>query len=338
MISIHPFGTCELGAVDAITVSNETISFTVLSYGATVQQILVKDRNGARRDVVLGYDTLEEYRKKGAYLGAAIGRFGNRIANARFSLNGQVYHLLANDHENHIHGGKIGFDKNIWAYETAENSVTFKTRLADGEEGYPGNMDVKITYSIDGDSGLRIDYAAVTDKDSPANFTNHSYFNLNGAGSGSVEVQMLQIDADAITAVDAGLIPTGELLDVTGTAMDFRQRKLIGRDIHDDFLKPTRGYDHNFCLNGSGLRKVAEAYAPDSGIRMAVETTMEGVQLYTANGMKSAGKGGKPYGDHEAFCLETQHYPDCVNHPEFPSCILKKGEELHETTIYRFSL
>lgn len=338
MTEIKPFGTCGLGAVDAITVSNDAISFTVLSYGATVQQILIKDQYGRERDVVLGYDTLDEYRAKGGFLGAAIGRFGNRIAGAKFTLNGQTCHLLANNGPNHIHGGKIGFDKKIWAYETAENSVTFKTRLTDGEEGYPGNMDVAITYSIDGGSGLRIDYWAVTDQDSPANFTNHSYFNLNGAGSGSVEVQMLQIDADAITAVDAGLIPTGELLDVTGTAMDFRQMKLIGRDIHDAFLTATAGYDHNFCLNGSGLRKVAEAYAPESGIRMAVETTMEGVQLYTANGMKSAGKGGKPYGNHEAFCLETQHYPDCVNHPEFPSCILKKGEELHETTIYRFSL
>ena len=338
MTEIRRFGECENGVVDAITVSNGTISFTVLSYGATIQRVLVKGADGAERDVVLGYDTLEDYRRKRSYLGAAIGRFGNRIANAQFTLNGKTYQLAANNGANNIHGGKVGFDKKIWNYETDENGVTFRLRSPDGEEGFPGNLDVSIRYSIDGKSGLRIDYEAVCDQDTVANFTNHSYFNLNGAGSGTVESQLLQLDADAVTEADSALIPTGKLLPVEGTAWDFRTAKPIGQDIHAPELAGCRGYDHNFCLNGTGLRKAGEAYAPESGIRMALETTMEGVQLYTANGMKSSGKGGKEYVGYPAFCLETQHYPDAINHPEFPSCVLKKGEKLHETTIYRFSL
>lgn len=337
MTQVKPFGVCELGAVEAIEVSGEALSFTVLSYGATVQKVLVRDRDGAERDVVLGYDTLEEYRSHGGFLGAAIGRNGNRIANARFVLNGREYRLAKNNGEHNIHGGNVGFDKKLWAYETDELGVTFRTRLTDGEEGFPGNMDVSIRYSIEDGNALRIDYEAVSDQDTVANFTNHSYFNLNGAGSGNVETQVLQLDAPAYTEVDDTLIPTGTLLPVRGTAFDFLKPKAIGAEIGDVLLAGCGGYDHNYCLSGIGLRRVGEAYAPESGIRMELATTMEGVQLYTANHMHQTGKGGKAYGDHAAFCLETQHYPDAVNQPSFRSCILKAGDRLHETTIYRFS-
>ena len=337
MTEVKPFGVCELGSVEAIEVKDGELSFTALSYGATIQKLIVRDKDGAERDVVLGYDTLEEYRKGGAYLGAAIGRFGNRIANACFSLNGKKYHLAANNGAHSIHGGNVGFDKKLWKYETDELGVTFSAHLADGEEGFPGNMDVSIRYSIENGNALRIDYFAVSDQDTLANFTNHSYFNLNGAGSGSVEEQVLQLDAPAFTEVDEDLIPTGTLLPVLGTPFDFMKPKPIGQDLYEIELALTAGYDHNYCLSGIGLRKVGEAFAPASGIRMELSTTMEGVQLYTANHMNKIGKDGKEYHDHAAFCLETQHYPDAINHPTFRSCVLKAGEQLHETTIYRFT-
>lgn len=337
MIEIKKFGSCELGDVDAITIQNETIAFTVLSYGATVQKILVKDRQGVFRDVCLGYDTVEGYRNGREFIGAAIGRNGNRIKNAQFTLNGKTYQLTANEGTNQLHGGIKGFDKKLWQYETGDECVTFKTHLVDGEEGFPGNMDVEITYSIDGGNGLRIDYRAVCDADTVANFTNHSYFNLNGAGSGTIFDHVLWLDADRFTLTDDEQNPTGETAPVAGTCMDFTKPCTLGKRMDDALLAATRGYDHNFCLNGSGLRKVAEVNAPESGIRMDVETTLEGVQLYVSTGLTpQTGKDGKRYGYHSAFCLETQHYPNAINCPTFPSPVLKKGEQLSETTIYRF--
>ena len=337
MVKTERFGECELGQVDAITVSNPVMSFTVLSYGATVQSIRVKDAGGNEKDVCLGYDTLEEYRQHTDYVGAAVGRCANRIKGACFTLNGKQYTLTANDGNGQLHGGLIGFDKKIWSYSVQNDSVRFSTRLLDGEEGYPGNMDVQITYSIDAENGLRIDYQAVCDQDTVANFTNHSYFNLNGAGSGTILDHVLQLDADRYTPIGAEMDTYNVIEPVEGTCMDFRRPTVIGRRLDDEKLFATGGYDHNFCFAGSGLRRIAELYSPQSGIRMDVETTLEGAQLYISCSMKpTTGKGGRHYGRFSAVCLETQHYPNAVNCPSFPSAILKKGETLRETTIYRF--
>ena len=328
MLEIKPFDT----GVEAITISSGKLSFTVLSYGATIQRIIFDGT-----DVCLGYDTLEDYKKTDGYFGAVIGRNGNRIGGAKYTYNGKTYQLTPNENGNQLHGGLCGLDKKIWSYKTDADSVTFTARLLDGEEGFPGNFDVSVRYSIDGESGLRIDYSAVCDRDTAANLTNHCYFNLNGAGSGTILGHTMRIGADRFTKTDLASIPTGELPEVAGTCMDFRTAKPIGRDIDDPLLKPYLGFDHNFCLNGSGLRKVAQAVGDETGIVMDVETTLEGVQFYSGNYIvPGVRKDGKRYDRQHGFCLETQHYPDAVNHEDFPSAILKKGETLEETTIYRF--
>lgn len=339
MIEIKKFDTCPQGQVDAITLSSEKLSFTVLSYGATIQKILFCDKNGTKLDLCQGYDTVKEYMENEGYFGAAIGRNGNRIGNAQYTYGGKTYQLRANEGKNQLHGGLHGLNEKLFTYKTDENSVTFQTRLLDGEEGFPGNIDISIRYSIDKENGLRIDYSAVCDADTVANLTNHCYFNLNGAGSGTILGHTLWLDADRFTLTDLESIPTGELPLVENTCMDFRKPKKIGDDIGAELLKPYLGFDHNWCLNGTGLRKVAHVAADVSGIAMDVETTLEGVQFYSGNYIvPGVRKDGKRYEKQYALCLETQHYPDAVNHPEFPSPILKKGEKLAETTIYRFGL
>lgn len=339
MLTIKNAGLCSKGAVTAITLENGNhMRVTLLSYGATIQSIVVPDRSGAPVDVLLGYETTEEYEAHDGYLGACIGRNGNRIAGASFRLNGVQYRLTANEGENQLHGGLCGLDKKLWSFRCEnDRSVTFETVLADGEEGYPGRMDIAVTYTLDDENGLRIDYRAAASRDTVANFTNHSYFNLNGQGCGDVLGHSLRLDADAFTPANARTLPTGEILPVDGTCMDFRAAKPIGRDIADAMLVPFRGYDTNFCLNGAGLRCVAAAKGDRSGIVMQVETTMEGVQLYTGNFISPrAGKAGAQYAAYSGFCLETQHYPDAINQPAFPSPVLREGERLHETTVYRF--
>ena len=340
MVTIQKAAPCSKGSVASITLENANgMRVTLLSYGATIQSILVPDKDGRMTDVLLGYDRAADYEVNSGYLGACIGRNGNRIAGAAFCLNGRRYTLTANEDKNQLHGGLCGFDKKIWSYTCREDSVEFTTVLADGEEGFPGRMEVAITFTLDDENGLHIDYRAVSDRDTVANFTNHAYFNLNGHGSGDILGHTLQLQASAFTPADEHTMPTGEITPVDGTCMDFRAPKTIGSGIHDPLLKPFGGYDNNFCLDGSGLRKVAEAAGDKSGIVMDVETTLEGVQLYTANFLSDrTGKGGAHYGPFGGFCLETQHYPDAINQPAFPSPVLRRGEHLHETTIYRFGV
>ena len=340
MLTIQKLAPCSKGSVAAITLENVNhMRVTLLSYGATIQSIVVPDANGVPTDVLLGYDTPAQYEQNDGYFGASIGRNGNRIADAAFVLNGIRYALTANEGPNQLHGGHTGFDKKLWSYSCRENSVEFTTVLADGEEGFPGRLEVSITFTLDDENGLHIDYRAVCDADTVANFTNHSYFNLNGHGSGDILHHTLQLQADAYTPADAHTMPTGEIAPVAGTCMDFRTAKPIGQDIHDAALAPFRGYDTNFCLSGHGLRKAAEARGDKRGIVMEVLTTLEGVQLYTGNFVTDrTGKGGAQYTQYGGFCLETQHYPDAINQPSFPSPVLRRGEQLHETTIYRFSV
>lgn len=342
MIQITPQAPCKLGPVDAITLSNQhNMSVTILSLGCTIQRLCVPDVGGKQRDVCLGYDTPQDYLDHDGYFGAAIGRNGNRIANAQFALNGKTYNLTVNDGPNQLHGGLTGFDKKIWLYAIDEpkNRVVFSTGLADGEEGFPGNMEVKITYILGEDNSLRIDYEAVSDADTVANFTNHTYFNLTGHGSGDILNHELQLSADCYTPANEQTMPTGEIIPVNGTCMDFRKSKAIGRDLADPALANWNGYDHNFCLPGRGLRQVGRLYSPDSGIAMYIETTLEGIQLYTGCGLTHrVAKDGKVYERCGGLCLETQHYPDAPNQPTFPSSILRKGDVCQETTVYRFGV
>ena len=338
MLTIQKLPLCSAGTPVAITLENcNHMRVTLLSYGATIQSIVVPDRDGVLTDVLLGYESVKEYEENNGHFGGSIGRNGNRIANAAFTLNGQRFQLTANNGKNQLHGGLHGFDSRLWNYACRENSVDFTTVLTDGEDGFPGRLDVTITFTLTDDNALRIDYRAVSDADTVANFTNHAYFNLNGHDSGDMLGHLLQLNASAYTPINAQILPTGEIAPVDGTCMDFRTPKPIGRDIHDAALAPFRGYDTNLCLDGCGLRKIGQAEGDKSGIVMEIETTLEGIQLYTGNSISDrAGKNGARYASYGGFCLETQHYPDAINQPAFPAPILRRGEQLHETTIYRF--
>jgi aldose 1-epimerase len=313
----------------------------VTNYGCAILSIMVPDKNGKYANVVLGHDSIEHViNSPEPFLNTTIGRYGNRIAKGKFTLYGEEHQLAINNGPNSLHGGPTGFHTRVWdAVQPEPSTVIFNYTSADGEEGFPGRMEVAITFTLDDENGLHIDYRAVSDRDTVANFTNHAYFNLNGHGSGDILGHTLQLHASAFTPADEHTMPTGEITPVDGTCMDFRAPKTIGSGIHDPLLKPFGGYDNNFCLDGSGLRKVAEAAGDKSGIVMDVETTLEGVQLYTANFLSDrTGKGGAHYGPFGGFCLETQHYPDAINQPAFPSPVLRRGEQLHETTIYRFGV
>ena len=310
-------------------------AMTLLDYGATIQSLLIPDRQGRPVDVVLGYDTAEDYAKHGDYVGATIGRVGNRIGNAAFSLNGKTYLLAKNDGENCLHGGKEGFDRKIWELRKYENSIVCSRLSPDGEEGFPGNLTVTVRFTLTDDNRLIIRYDADTDADTLVNLTNHSYFNLNGGGS--VLDHHLQIFAERITANDSGCLPTGELFPVEGTAFDFRTEKEIGADIgaDEEQLKLVGGYDVNYVLSG---RKAAVLYSPESGIEMAVETDLPGMQLYSSNCLsKRIGKKGRIIGERSAVCLETQLYPNAMACWGFPSPILRAGQHLCTETVYAFS-
>ena len=336
MVEIRKFDTCDLGTVDEVILSKNGLCVSVISYGATIRKILFTDKNGVQHDVCLGYDTVGEYIEKSGYLGAIIGRNGNRIGGAAYTHNGVQYKLTANEGENQLHGGLTGLDKKIWNYQAEGDAVVFTSKLADGEDGFPGVVNVRVRYSIDENNGLCIDYEAVSDKDTVINLTNHCYFNLGGADGGTILDHTMQMDADRYTLTDAASIPTGELPAVDGTCMDFRVAKPIGRDIDGDIVAPYGGYDHNFCLVGEGLRKVLDVKSPKTGIRMEVITDQEGVQFYAGNFLDQTGKGGVYYAKHTGFCLETQHYPDAVNHENFPTSIVKAGDLYKQTTVYRF--
>jgi aldose 1-epimerase len=346
-----PIAKAEFGKLpDGTVVESYTLhnshgaSATIITYGATLTQLLVPDKNGKMGDVVLGFDKLESYEgDPHPYFGATIGRYGNRIANGKFTLDGKEYHLPINNGPNSLHGGKLGFDRRVWKAEPTESaegeSVRFTYVSADGQEGYPGTLTAHVTYTLTNSNELKFDYAAETDKPTVLNLTNHSYFNLAGQGNGDVLQHVLQLYADNYTPVDATLIPTGEISPVANTPLDFRKPMAIGARIGE--IKDIGGYDHNFVLNGKmgTLRTVAKVDEPSTGRHMEVLTTEPGVQFYSAIHLDPSivGKGGKPYQKYGALCLETQHYPDSPNHPKFPTTVLRPGQKFTSETIYKFS-
>ncbi|MGD1031472.1 MAG: aldose epimerase family protein [Opitutaceae bacterium] len=340
-----PFGSVDGKAVDQYILRNANgVTVKIMTRGATVTSIEVPDRQGKLDDVVLGFDNLKGYQDTVPYFGAIVGRVGNRIAKGRFTLDGKTYQLAVNNGPNHLHGGIKGFDKVVWDAEEvpAKNgsAVKFSYLSKDGEEGYPGNCRVEVTYTLGDDNSLKLDYFVTTDADTPVNVTNHSYFNLDGPENGSILDELLTINADRYTPVDSTLIPTGELAPVAGTPMDFRKPTPIGARLQQVGGNPT-GYDHNFVVNGGGgkLTFVARVSGPKSGRIMEVYSTEPGVQFYSGNFLDGTfvGKKGVAYKQYCAFCLETQHFPDSVNQPNFPSYVLKAGGTYKSTTVFKFS-
>ena len=340
------FGKTEDGQpVDLYILTNKNgMQAAITNYGGTVVSLKVADRNGKFEDVVLGYDNLDGYATGKAYIGATVGRYANRIAHATFTLDGITYTLAKNDGDNHLHGG---FNKRVWTAKDVSSSAGQALELTylskDGEEGFPGNLPVKVVYTLTDQNELKIDYSATTDKDTVLNLTNHAYFNLAGQGNGDILQQQIMIRADRFTPIDATSIPTGELRSVRGTPFDFTNSTAIGAriDQDDQQLKLGRGYDHNFVLNGDTMRALflaAQAYDPHSGRVLEVFTTEPGIQLYTGNFLDGIhGKDGKVYNRRYAFCLETQHFADSPNRPNFPSTELKPGQHFQSTTLYKFS-
>lgn len=341
------FGKMADGAAIRIyTLTNaHALQARIINLGGALVSLSVPGRDGKMADVVLGFDSLPEYvANPTQYFGAIIGRYGNRIGNARFTLDGVAYQLPKNDSANTLHGGPAGFFKRVWTPRPlADGGLELSYLSKDGEEGFPGNLHVTVTYHLTDANELKIDYAATTDKDTVVNLTNHSYFNLKGAGSGDILGNILTINADRFTPVDKGLIPTGELRSVAGTPFDFRKPTPVGERIgqKDEQLIFGNGYDHNFVLNKSGnaLTLAARVEEPSSGRVMEVYTTEPGIQFYTGNFLNGTvkGKGGKVYTRRSALCLETQHFPDSPNKPKFPSTVLKPGQQYRSTTIYKFS-
>ncbi len=346
-----PFGKTSDGrAVDLYTLTNgKGMEVAITNFGGIIVALKVPDRNGKTDDIVLGYDTLDGYLTNKAFLGAIIGRYANRIAHGKFTLDGITYTLPKNDGDNTLHSGTEGFNKRLW---TAKDVSTTKGQAleltylsADGEQGFPGNLSTKVVYTLSAEQNeLTIAYSATTDKDTVLNLTNHSYFNLAGQGNGDVLNHRVKIVGDRITPVDATLIPTGELRPVKGTPFDFTQATAIGARIDQDDpqIKLGRGYDHNWVLSTQPKRTpalAAEAYEPKSGRVLQVLTTEPGLQFYTGNFLDGTiqGKDGKVYNRRYAFCFETQHFPDSPNHPAFPTTELKPGQTYSTTTVFRFS-
>lgn len=346
-VTSAPFGALPDGApVTAYTLTNRHgMQVKLLDLGAIISEVHVPDRNGKMADVVLGFDSVAPYLANKAFLGAVIGRFGNRIAKGQFSLDGKDYQLAINNAPNHLHGGEQGFHQVLWQavpFETAEAvGIAFTRSSPDGEDGYPGKLDVTVVYELNNDNALTLRYHAVTDQATPVNLTNHSYFNL--AGQGDILAHEIVIHADRYTPVDAGSIPTGELADVAGTPFDLRTPTAIGAGIAFDHpqIAIGRGYDHNFVLNkqaGQRMSLAALVREPQSGRVMQVYTEEPGVQFYSGNFLDGSQPGkGRAHGHRSAFCLETQHFPDSPNHPHFPDSILRPGQVYQTETVYRFS-
>jgi aldose 1-epimerase len=342
-----PFGKTKDGtAVDLYILTNRRgMKAKVMTYGAILTELYAPDRDGKMADVVLGFSNLKGYLQGHPYFGATVGRVANRIAKGRFTLKGKEYRLKINNGPNALHGGLKGFDKVVWSAKPLKEKngagVRFTYRSPDGEESYPGNLTATVTYTLTNKNELKIDYTATTDQDTPVNLTNHSYFNLAGAKSGKdILGHVLMLAADRYTPTDRTLIPTGKIKPVKGTPLDFTKPTAIGARIGKLKGDPG-GYDHNMVLRrkGKGLELAARVTEPNSGRVMEMYTTEPGVQFYTGNFLdgKVKGKGGVAYQKHFGFCLEAQHYPDSVNHPEFPSIILKPGKTYRQTTVYKFS-
>jgi aldose 1-epimerase len=334
--------------VDQYTLKDKNIEVHILTYGGYIAALKVPDHSGKVEDIVLGFDDAAGYYEnmhsnKASSFGPIIGRYANRVAHAQFTLDGKTYHLTKNDGDNTLHGGPNGFSNQMWEGKQIKDGVELHYLSKDGEEGFPGNLSVTVRYTLSG-GDLKIEYRATTDQPTVLNLTNHSYFNLAGQGHGNVLHQRLKLNASRFTPVDEHLIPTGELKPVAGTPFDFLKLHAIGDQINanDEQLRRGKGYDHNFVIDGGGskLTEVAEAYDADSGRVLTVLTTEPGVQLYTANHLDGSihGKGGVGYEKNGAFCLETQHFPDAPNHPEFSTTVLRPGSEFHSVTVFRFSV
>ena len=348
-IEKHEFGKLADGTAIALyTLTNRNgLEVQISNYGGAVVSVKTPDRTGKMGDVVLGYDQPQSYADDTVFFGIIVGRYANRIANGKFALKGVEYQLAQNNPPNHLHGGVRGFNKVIWNAREVSRSNGAALELSylskDGEEGYPGNLSVKVTYVVTNANELRIEYSATTDKATIVNLTNHSYFNLAGAGAGSILQSMLKINASRFTPIDETSIPTGELRPVKGTPFDFTRATVIGSRIDqaDEQLRFGKGYDHNFVLNKTGreLSLAAEVYEPKSGRVLEVWTTEPGLQLYTGNFLDNVhGKGGKVYNKRDAFCLEAQHFPDSPNQPGFPSTVLEPNGRYTETTVYKFTV
>ena len=339
-----PFGVTKHGEeVREVTLDNGVLAAKVITFGGALRALTVPGKAGPV-DVVLGYDSLAQYETEGGYLGALVGRYANRIAKGRFALNGREYTLAVNDGPNHLHGGDVGYSHRVWTVEeAAPERVVLTLDSPDGEEGYPGHLQVKVTYALEGDI-LSIRYEASSGQDTLCSLTNHSYFNLSGQGSGDVLDQEIQLFCSSYTPADETSIPFGTVEPVEGTPMDLRQPVPIGAHINEPFqqLLWGQGYDHNFVVDGQPgeMRPAAMARSRVSGVVMEVETGCPGIQFYTGNFLEEGrkGKGGAVYGHRHGFCLETQHFPDAPNQPGFPSAVLKAGERYVQTTCFRFSL
>ena len=346
-VQTQPFGTRDGRPVNLYTLTNSHgVEVRAMNYGGIILSIRIPDRKGQFADVVLGHDTMEGYIPNPPYLGAIVGRYANRIANGTFTLEGKTYTLPKNDGPNTLHGGTTRtFDKVVWDGEPlkAKSGVALSYVSQDGEDGFPGNLKTRVTYTLTDADELVIDYQATTDKATPINVSQHSYFNLAGEGTSDILNHEVMINADRFTPVDKNLIPTGELRPVKGTPLDFTTPTKIGARIDDNYdqLVLGHGYDHNFVINrkGDGMTLAARVYEPTSGRVLEVSTTQPGVQFYTGNFLDGTvtGKQGHVYKHRYGFCLETQHFPDSPNHPDFPSTILKPGQTFHQTTVFKFS-
>ena len=346
-ITEKPFGNYYNAPVTEYTLTNSSgMEADILNYGGTITKLLAPDKDGKMGDVVLGFENFSGYMQKNdPYMGALVGRYANRIGNAKFTLDGKTYKLAPNNFGNSLHGGNVGFDKVIWNVEKiGDSSLKLTYQSKDGEEGYPGNLSAQVVYTLGADNSLKIDYTATADKATPVNLTNHSYFNLSAGKDSTVLDHVLLLNADKYTPVNDQLIPTGVIADVKGTPMDFTTAKAIGKDID----KVKGGFDHNWILNKSGGgpdsyrdQPAATVYDPGSGRFMEVFTTQPGIQFYSGNflnGSLQVTKQGQLYIPHAALCLETQHYPDSPNQPSFPTTTLKPGETYRQTTVYKFSV
>lgn len=334
MAARTPFGTLDGRPISLVTLTDGAMSVELLPYGAAIRSIRVPDRDGKIVDVCLGYDTAEEYARQDACLGGTIGRCANRIGGAEFTIDGHTYPLTANEGKNQLHGGLVGFHKKWWADTIQGNRAVFTLDSPDGEEGFPGNLHVEVTYTLLG-GVLTVDYSARSDRDTVVNLTNHAYFNLAGHDAGRVDDHRLTVRAESYTPAGSDNVPTGAIVLVEGTPLDLRHGAWVGETADDPFFAATRGFDHNLVLTGGG--EAAELWCPRTGIGMALSTTLPGVQVYSAGFLtQRPGKDGAVYGQRHAICLEPQFFPDAVHHENFPSPVLRAGQEYRQTISYRF--